>query len=731
MGKVFLSYSHKDEDFVKDLYRRLTRDGVDCFFDKESIEWGANWVIELENGIDVSDNIILVLSPDFCRSEWTKIERTSSMADDPGGLKKRLRPLLLEPCGDLLPRFLKPIQHIDVSTPEKFDAAYPKICQSLGATPIGEGFLASSDTLPPISRLPDRSRMPYRSLGNGFVGRVSDLWNIHDILLNRKAAVVEGVGIIMGTGGIGKTQLAIEYVHRFGVNYPGGVFWVDADEGIATMINQITRSAGIEIDSTQKEKDQLIQLWGKLSRFHRSLIVLDNFPEREPLKPWLPPSGSIYVLVTTRRRDLNLSRIPLGFMTVDDGIKLLSSGERKFSQEAKGLVEALGGLPLALELAKNFLNLRSDLSIQKILQEIQRMGELTVLSKFADQYADELPSGHTKEVAATFQMSWDLASPHAKQVLQVMALLAPKPVPVSLIRKALSVSTESILEDPVAAGISELARRLSLVELDREGDPAMHRLILGFVRTRTEGNRELQGNTIRAIIDEMARVHDDRDVLAYQQLEKVVPHAELLLSSEDVDIEGALDITDCLRRHHLKWGRYRLAEQFGRKSLELAEKNFEPGHPSIAISQSNLALVLQKLGELKEARDLLTKALASDEKNFEPGHPSIAISQSNLALVLKELGELKEARDLLTKALASAEKNFEPGHPSIAISQSNLALVLKELGELKEARDLLTKAYEVFLEKLGYDHPYTKTVRTHLLIIIEPKMWGSHSLTDS
>ncbi len=495
MGKVFLSYSHKDEDFAKDLYKRLIRDGVDCFFDKESIEWGANWVIELEKGIDDSDNIILVLSPDFCRSEWTKIERTSSMADDPGGLKKRLKPLLLEPCGDLLPRFLKPIHHIDVSTPEKFEEAYPKICRSLGGTPVGEGFVTSRDTLPRISRLPDRSRMPYRSLGNGFVGRVSDLWNIHDILVNRKAAVVEGVGIIMGTGGIGKTQLAIEYVHRFGVNYPGGVFWVDADRGIATLINQVTQSAGIEIDSTQKEKDQLLQMWGKLSRFPRSLIVLDNFPEKKPLQPWLPPSGSICMLVTTRRRDLNLSRIPLGFMTADEGIKLLSSGERKFSQEAEGLVEALGGLPLALELAKNFLNLRPNLSIQGILQEIQRVGELTVLNAFADQYADELPSGHTKEVAATFQISWDLASPNAKQVLQVMALLAPKPVPARLISKALSLSVESFLEDPVDAGISELARRLSLVELDEENDPAMHRLISGFVRTKQEGKSELQGTT--------------------------------------------------------------------------------------------------------------------------------------------------------------------------------------------------------------------------------------------
>jgi hypothetical protein len=84
MSKVFLSYSHKDQNFVEELYRRLTRDGVNCFFDKESIIWGANWVDELEKGIDNCEFVMLTLSPDFCQSEWSKLERTGAMADDRG-----------------------------------------------------------------------------------------------------------------------------------------------------------------------------------------------------------------------------------------------------------------------------------------------------------------------------------------------------------------------------------------------------------------------------------------------------------------------------------------------------------------------------------------------------------------------------------------------------------------------------------------------------------------------
>lgn len=181
MSKVFISYSHQNEASVRELYRRLTRDGVSCFFDKESIAWGANWVCELERGIDECEFVVLCLSPEFCRSEWTKLERTSAMADDPGGFTRKLRPLVLEPCGDLLPRFLKPIQSIDVSTPQTFEEQYPTICRGLGGSVPEADSPADRTSLPSLCRLPDRSWMPYRSLGNRFVGRVKDLSGISTI----------------------------------------------------------------------------------------------------------------------------------------------------------------------------------------------------------------------------------------------------------------------------------------------------------------------------------------------------------------------------------------------------------------------------------------------------------------------------------------------------------------------------------------------------------------------
>lgn len=245
---VFLSYSRKDAEFVRELHRRLTRDGVECFYDEASIDGGENFVLRLQDGVGRCDHFIAVLSPDYVTSKWATEEWTAAKAR---GVK--IIPLRLRDCE--IPALLQAIHVIEGSD-------YPRVCALLGGTMRADSAPPTDrTTLPPVTRIPPRSWMPHRSMEAGFVGRVAELWTVHDQLRQKKTSIVSGVGVVYGAGGLGKTQLAIEYVHRFNAHYPGGVFWIDAEQGISRLIEILDRSLSLNVDGKLPIPDQLASIW--------------------------------------------------------------------------------------------------------------------------------------------------------------------------------------------------------------------------------------------------------------------------------------------------------------------------------------------------------------------------------------------------------------------------------------------------------------------------------------
>src|SRR5579871_6375835 len=721
--RVFLSHSSKDKDFVREIYRRLTRDGVSCFFDAESIGWGDNWVRALERALDECESVVFVLSPDLINSEWVEVERTSSIANDPAGRTRKVLPLMLRPCSDLpnFPRFFRQIQTIDVSATSSFESNYPKICENLGGSVRPDAVVVRTEDrskLPPPGPLPAKYRMPFRSLDDKFVGRVDSFWKVHDCLFRDRTTVLTAEAVVVGTGGLGKTQLAIEYAYRFGFKYTGGVYWVDADRGLSTLIAQVAEAAGIETDTKKDEETQLAAIWRGLNNLPGpSLIVLDNFPEDEPLQPYLPVGDKVHTLITTRRQDLNYPSARLDTLTDEEGVRLLNSGIRQFGDEAAVLVERLGGLPLALELARGYLNHRRNLTIPALLEEMDT--EIELLNKFVSEYRDHLPTRHEKDIVKTFQLSWDAAPELGRNILRVMGELAPAAVPRFLLRPPLDLPANPRIDDPLDSALDELVR-LSLVELDTNGNPVAHRLILAFARHRNGADSASPfDRCLKVIQEQMDRADLLVDAATLSDLSLLVPHVESLLEKERIPPETTLKLANGLGAHYQALGRYSEARRTFASALSSAEQTYEPGHSHIATYQSNLAVVLRDLGELEEARDLLRQALASSEQTYEPGNPEIATQQSNLAAVLRDLEELEEARNLLTKALASDEKAYEPGHSSIAVDQSNLAIVLQDLGELEEARDLLKQALASDEKTFEPGHPIIAIRQSNLAMVLK------------
>lgn len=311
----------------------------------------------------------------------------------------------------------------------------------------------------------------------------------------------------------------------------------------------------------------------------------------------------MHTVITTRRQDLGHATVRLSVLSIEEGVRLLNSGERQFGESAAALAERFGGLPLALELSKSYLNYRKDLSIPKLLEEIEIGGGINVLTEFASEYRDQLPGRHALDVVSTFEMSWNITSDPAKQLLRVMSELAPAPVPQRLLRIILEFPEQRALRDTLRNGLSELAR-LSLVEMDSSGDPVAHRLILSFARHRN-GVDDLSPfkRCCEVLHAQMLRAFDSPGASTNRELELLIPHAEFLAATDRLSPEDVGRLLNSVGEHHYTMCRFTAARRGFSEALAADEKSFEPGHPCITRSQSNLATVLKDLGQLEDARD--------------------------------------------------------------------------------------------------------------------------------
>ena len=168
----------------------------------------------------------------------------------------------------------------------------------------------------------------------------------------------------------------------------------------------------------------------------------------------------------------------------------------------------------------------------------------------------------------------------------------------------------------------------------------------------------------------------------------------LLLSSLNVPYVFAQDAGiewDALNQEVVELyqaGKFERAVVLAQKSLQVAEQNVGPDHPSVATSLNILALLYQAQGNYAPAEPLYKRALAIVEKALGPDHPDVAASLNNLALLYQDQGNYAPAEPLFKRALAIWEKALGPDHPDVATSLNNLALLYQAQGNYAPAEPL-------------------------------------------
>ena len=551
--------------------------------------------------------------------------------------------------------------------------------------------------IPPISPLPPGSVIPIAANRN-FTGREKELLTLAQELSGQAEdgpTAVSIISTISGMGGVGKTQLAAEFAHRYGRFFPGGVQWISLAE--MKSVGGHIAAAGLRMNLAsnygslgQPEQIALVQQAWQGPQPH--LIIFDNCESDQLLDQWRPKTGHSRLLVTSRQGTWNaalgLKPLPLRILTPPASIALL----QKFApwlttQEAQAIAHELGHLPLALHLAGSYLRDNTGVvDAATYLNDIQQAG--VYQTSLADN--DNLsPTQHDRHVGQTFAVSYRKIGPAdevARSILARLACLAPgEPVPPELLLALMQPEEDQTSRQALNAAL----RRL-------------HRLIISYLSRQLE-LADIRPQVEETVGDEAEKINEAGLPAPLQQW---ADHLRFVAETAAAQESAAASwLLDTLGGHLQMVADYQGAKAAHEQALTIAEATFDPDHPTVAIQANNLGLVLLDLGDLAGARAAFERALAIGESTLGPNHPNVAIRLNNLGGVLKDLGELDEARAAYERAIDIDTAVFGPNHPEVATDVNNLGLVLRQLGDLDEARTALEQALAIDTAVFGPNHP--------------------------
>jgi hypothetical protein len=448
---------------------------------------------------------------------------------------------------------------------ENRDEAWTHVVQELRKV------IASLKTTTPLPSSPPTSRIwhiPYRR-NPLFTGREELLQQLYDRFTasnSSKTVALSQAQAISGLGGIGKTQVALEYAYRYSHQYRY-VFWISAATP-ETLLSDFVKLAPL-LSIFEKDVQEpyvtvtAVKKW--LTQQRDWLLILDNADDLTLASDYLPDGSNTngHVLLTTRAQAAGTIAYMLEVekMDKDEGTLLLLRRARVLAQEApldlvrekdraeaEAIVTALDGLPLALDQAGAYIE-ETGCSLSDYLNLYQTRRK-DLLGR-----RGQLPPGHPETVLATWSLSFqnvEAENRAAAELLRLCAFLGPDSIPEEIFSAGASVLgsvLSSVAADTYRLNEAiEVLRRYSLLRRNREMKTCtVHRLVQAVLIDRM--NQKTQRVWADRVVRTVSRAFPKVEVKNWSRCQQYLPLSsnENLITDDFEEEAKSLEMWEVLR----------------------------------------------------------------------------------------------------------------------------------------------------------------------------------------
>jgi len=701
MKDFFISYNNDDCAWAEWIAWQLEDHGYSTVLQAWDFLPGANFVLEMQNALVKARRLIAVLSPAYLKTFYTQAEIAAAFARDPSGKRQTLVPVRIKECE--LKGLWSQVIYIDLVGLDETQATeslingvikkrakpvtaprYPKSSHAVISRPS-----SFPGNLPCISNVP-LLRNP------NFVGRDALLADLRHTLVSEQTAVLTA---IVGLGGVGKTQLALEYCYRHMADYEI-VWWVRSEVKTSLATDYANLAGELQLpESTAKNNRRIVSAVKRhLQHSNNWLLIFDNAQNPSYIGDYLPRTTAGHVLITSRDPNWGGVAQSLTVPVLDkaDSISYLIKRTRQGNEPAADdLASELGHLPLALAQAAAYIE-QTGKSVTAYL-ELFRLEQWEMLRRGGVMSKDQTTVATTWEICFKRLRQIDSA---AASILNLFAFLAPDQIPLALIKMDGANLTEPLaalkrnpfrLDEAIAA-----LKSYSLIDV-RDELVSVHRLVQAVVRGRLEENEKAEwANTAVCLLANS--FPSDSEYVNWPESASLLPHA--LLSTEYAQAMGVSE--ECTFRlltkvgaYLCEIGQYNEAHIVHERAMKIAARIFNSQDGRLAICYNNLGLVLLKMGRFSDARISFERALQVTQKSVYRNDLTVATRLNNLGAALFELGERKKGLAAVRRAFKIRKSILGEHDPTVANSLRNIGVCLWTKGNLKEGYHYLERALEI------------------------------------
>jgi hypothetical protein len=569
--------------------------------------------------------------------------------------------------------------------------------------------LRAHPSVPQVSAMvPQIWNVPNRNAD--FTGRGIILDRLHDELTGDGTAVVLARAVY-GLGGVGKTQVALEYAHRFQADYRL-IWWVNAEQPLETTLALADLAGRLGLQISDNAADTAASALEQLRRdvAGRWLLIFDNAEDPGDLAPFLP-TGSGHILITSRNQAWTRHAEPVEldvFSRQESLAHLRHHVPGLDSRDAARVSAAVADLPLAIEQAAAWLaETGMPAALYAEWLETQTTSALG-LNK---------PLDYAKPVVAAWNLSIDRLkqqSPASVRLLQILAFCSPDPISATLLYseamlECLLPYDETLSQKLMIGRVIREVSRFALVKVDQSTNSVqIHRLVQAVIRSQmSEEERIGARHEVHRILARARPPEAETDDPAtWGTYDVIWPHLGPSAAEECDEPQTRQLLIDWVR-YQWRHGEFESCLSLARRLEDLWRRQLGPDHPQTLRLQFHIANVLRSQGRLRESRELDTLVLEGQRGALGPAHPHTLMTANGLAADLRALGDFQEALAADRETYETFMDRFGQDHQRTLVAAHNLGCSLRLVGDSFAACLLDQETLSRQRQMLGREHPHT------------------------